>query len=169
MCITPTLTRELSVFVYAGRPDFFDDPFFLKYADPDVLEELQKPEVQQRYTGRSADYYREALPLATENMMVLHRAGIPVAMGTDSGPPARFQGYFEHLEMEIMQDAGMQPEEVLASATRLAARCMNLGDSGSLESGNLADFLVLDQNPLEDIRNLRSIDAVLIGGKPVER
>ena len=169
VCITPTLTRELSVFVYARRPDFFDDPFFLKYADPDVLEELQKPEIQQRYTGRSADYYREALPVAIDNMMALHRAGIPVAMGTDSGPPARFQGYFEHLEMEMMQDAGMQPEEVLASATRIAARCMNIEYSGTLESGNLADFLLVDQDPLEDIRNLRSIQAVYIGGKPVER
>ena len=169
VCITPTLTRELSVFIYARRPDFFDDPFFLRYADPNVLEELQKPEVQQRYTGRSADYYREALPVAIENMMMLHRAGVPVAMGTDSGPPARFQGYFEHLEMEKMQDAGMKPEEVLASATHIAARCMNLEQSGTLESGNLADFLVLDQNPLEDVRNLRSIQAVYIGGKPIQR
>lgn len=165
VCITPTLTREVSVFIYADRPDFFDDPFFLKEADPDVMETLQQPEVRQRYTGPAADYYREALPLAKENMMTLHEAGVRVAMGTDSGPPARFQGYFEHLEMEMMQDEGMTPLEVLQSATRDAALCL-VPDAGlgTLEPANRADFLLLNANPLDDIRNLREIEAVFIGG-----
>jgi imidazolonepropionase-like amidohydrolase len=169
VCITPTLTREVSVFVYADRPDFFDDPFFLKYADPDVLEQLQQPEVQQRYTGMSADYYREALPLAIQNMMSLHNAGIRVALGTDSGPPARFQGYFEHMEMAMMQEAGMIPAEILLSATRYATECMQIEDqAGSLEPGKNADFIVLSENPFSDIRNLREMEAVYIGGNAVE-
>lgn len=169
VCITPTLTREISAFVYAERPDFFDDPFFLQYADPDVLEELQKEEVQQRYTGKDADYYREALPLAKDNMMVLHRAGVRIAMGTDSGPPARFQGYFEHMEMEMMQEAGMTPQEVLISATRDAAACMGIDDTtGTLAPGKAADFVVLGENPLDDVRNLREIQGVYIGGMRVE-
>ena len=168
VCLTPTLTRELSTFVYAERPHFFDDPFFHKGVDPSVMEPLLQPEVQNYFRSEEAEFFRNALPLAKENMMALHNAGVTIAMGTDSGPPARFQGYFEHLEMEMMQQAGMSPAEILISATRDAARCVRMEtDRGTLEAGKLADFVVLRENPFEDIRNLRSLKGVYIGGKPV--
>lgn len=170
VCITPTLTREVSVYIYSERPAFFDDPFFLSGADPEILEQLTDPEIQQRYTGRAANYFREALPLAKANMMALHNAGIRVALGTDSGPPARFHGYFEHLEMEMMQNAGMNPIEILTSATRYAAECMNLDDDiGTLEPGKWADFVVLNENPFDDIQNLRNIHRVYIGGNAIQQ
>lgn len=169
VCITPTLTRELSTYIYRERPEFFDDPFFTKEVDPVVIEQLQLPRVQEYYTSEEADYYRDALPLATENMMALHSAGVKIAMGTDSGPPARFQGYFEHMEMEMMQDAGMSPEEVLLSATRIAAECTFLDDDlGTLEEGKWADVVVLNENPLDDVRNLRTIESVFVGGNRVD-
>jgi len=168
VCMTPTITRELSTYIYRERPDFFDDPFFTKEVDPLVIEQLQLPRVQEYYSSEEADYFRDALPLATENMMALHNAGVKIAMGTDSGPPARFQGYFEHLEMEMMQDAGMTPEEVLFSATRIAAECTFLGDElGTLEEGKWADFVVLNGNPLADVRNLRTVESVYVGGNAV--
>lgn len=168
ICITPTLTREVSVYIYEDRPDFFDDPFFLAEADPDVIDQLQQPDVQERYTGEAADYFREALPLAKENMMRMHNSGIRIALGTDSGPPARFQGYFEHMEMEMMQEAGMTPAEVLQSATRYAAECMQIDtELGTLEAGKWADFVVTEENPFDDIRNLRTIRDVYIGANPV--
>jgi imidazolonepropionase-like amidohydrolase len=169
ICITPTLTRELSTYIYAERPPFFDDPFFLKEAAPWVVERLQEPDAQEYFIGREADFFREALPLAERNMLELHNAGVKIALGTDSGPPARFQGYFEHLEMEMMEAAGMSTEDVLTSATRFAARCTGIDDQvGTLEPGKMADFLILGQNPLESVQNLRSIEDVYIGGVRVE-
>lgn len=169
ICITPTLTREISTHIYADEPDFFDDPFFLAKANPDVIEQLRDPDVQERYTGEAADFYRDALPLATENMMTLHNSGIRVAMGTDSGPPARFQGYFEHMEMEMMQEAGMTPAEVLLSATGYAAQCMGIDNRvGTLESGKAADFMIIENDPFNDIRNLREIFSVYIGAQRVD-
>ncbi len=167
--ITPTLTREVSTYIYRDRPDFFDDPFFLRTADPQVLEQLESPESQQRFAESEAGaYFEQQLPLAMENMMKLYDAGVIVAMGTDSGPPARFQGYFEHMEMEMMQDAGMTPHAVIMASTSLAAVAMGLDHlTGSLQAGLAADFIVLSEDPTEDIRNLRSIKAVYVMGNEV--
>jgi imidazolonepropionase-like amidohydrolase len=167
VCLHPTLTRELSTFVYAERPAFFDDPFFLRDADPAVLRELERPERQAQYRDEAAAWYRAALPTAERNMIALHEAGVRIAFGTDSGPPGRFQGYFEHLELEMMQDAGMAPRDILLAATRDAAACMRLPELGTLTAGSWADFVVLTADPLADIRNTRSIESVWIGGVEV--
>jgi imidazolonepropionase-like amidohydrolase len=166
-CLHPTLTRELSTFVYATRPAWFDDPFFLREADPAVIRELERPERQRAFGGEAADFYRAALPTAMRNMITLHEAGIRIAFGTDSGPPARFQGYFEHLELAMMQEAGMRPRDILLTATRDAAACMRLDAIGTLVPGHWADFVVLRDNPLDDIGNARSIESVWIAGNRV--
>ncbi|MEX2582410.1 MAG: amidohydrolase family protein [Gemmatimonadota bacterium] len=169
VCLVPTLTRELSTFVYGSRPDFFDDPFFLREADPAVLDQLADPERQQRTRENpGAQYWEDQLPLAMENMKALSDAGVRVAMGTDSGPAGRFQGYFEHLEMEMMADAGLTPMQILVAATGDAARCVGLDQElGTIEPGKRADFVVLESNPLDDILNTRSIESVWINGNRV--
>ena len=90
-------------------------------------------------------------------------------MGTDTGPPARFQGYFELMELEMMAKAGLTPKQVLASATRDAAQCQKLSDVGTLESNKWADFVVLDADPLADISNVKKISAVYVAGNAVDR
>ncbi|MQA89638.1 MAG: amidohydrolase family protein [Gemmatimonas sp.] len=169
VCLAPTLTRELSTFVYGSRPDFFDDPFFLGEVDPAVLEELQDPERQrQTQESRSAQYWEDQLPVALENVKLLSDAGVTVAMGTDSGPAGRFQGYFEHLELEMMADAGLTPMQILVASTGDAATCVGLEEElGTLEPGKRADFVVLTSNPLDDIANTRTIESVWINGNRV--
>jgi imidazolonepropionase-like amidohydrolase len=86
-------------------------------------------------------------------------------MGTDTGPPARFQGYFEHMELELMAKAGLTPARVLLSATGDAARCLKLeGQVGTLRPGAWGDFVVLTRDPLADVRNTRTIESVWIAG-----
>jgi len=87
-------------------------------------------------------------------------------MGTDSGGgPGRFQGYFEHMELEYETKAGLTPMQALVSATSGAAKAVNVSkELGTLEKGKQADFLVLSANPLDDIRNTRKINSVWIGG-----
>ncbi len=169
VCLSPTLAREVSTFVYARRPDFFDDPFFRREADPEVLETLTDSARMARVrASESAEYYREALPVAQENVKRLADAGVGIAFGTDSGPPARFQGYFEHMETELMAEAGLSPERILRAATGEAARCMGLeGAVGTLVPGARADFLVLRRDPLTDVRNLRTLESVRIAGNQV--
>lgn len=169
ICLSPTLTRELSTFVYGARPDFFDDPFFLRDADPAVLAELEDPERQRRTReSEAAIHWRAQLPLAMSNLKMLSEAGARIAMGTDSGVAGRFQGYFEHLELEMMVEAGLTPMQVIVAATGDAARCVGLDAAlGTIEPGKRADFVVLESNPLDDIVNTRTIESVWINGESV--
>jgi imidazolonepropionase-like amidohydrolase len=171
VCLSPTLMREVSTFVYESRPAFFDDPFFTREADPKVLAGLEDPQRQAAMAkSRAAQAYRKGLEVARGNVKALHDAGIRIASGTDSGPPARFQGYFEHLELEELVRSGLTPAQALAAGTGTAARCMGLGDRlGTLEAGRAADFLVLTADPLADIRHSRAIASVWIAGNRVER
>ncbi len=171
VCYCPTLMREVSTYVYGTTPAFFSDPFFQEGADPRVVEALKDPARQEAMrTSREAREYKAGLAVAERNLKTLSEAGVTIAMGTDSGPPARFQGYFEQLELEEMTRSGLTPARVLAAATRDAAACMHLDDQvGTLEPGRWADFLVLNGNPLEDIRNTRKIDDVFIAGNRLAR
>ena len=167
----PTLTRELSAFVYESTPPFFSDPFFLKEADRDLLAQLQEPPRQQAMkNSTAAQKYKAALVVAQRNLKKAIDAGLLVAMGTDSGAFAnRFEGYFEHIEMEMMAESGLTPIQILQAATRDAARALRVSELGVLSKGNWADFVVLDQDPTKDIRNTRQISSVWIAGNRVSR
>lgn len=164
----PTLTRELSTFVYGDTADFFSDPFFQREYDSATIQPLKDPARQSQVrNSRSANTYKEQLPTAYANLKTLSDQDVPIIFGTDSGVPTRFMGYFEHLEMEMMADAGISPMEIILSATKNAAEYLDLEDVGVLAPGHWADFIVLDADPLSDIRNVREISGVFIGGEEV--
>lgn len=164
----PTLMREIFTFVYEETPDFFKDPFFLKAADSSILNELKDP---VRQTGikasKSAQAYKQALAMAKRNLKILSDAGVKIAFGTDTGPPARFQGYFEHLELEQMVQAGLSPGQAIYSATGQAAVAIGQSQLGTLLPAKKADFIVLEKNPLDDITNTRRILSVWVGGTKI--
>jgi imidazolonepropionase-like amidohydrolase len=165
----PTLTREVSAFVYGDTAEFFSDPFFTREYDAETIAPLKDPARQLRVkNNQSALTYKQQLPLAMTNLKTLADAGVPIVFGTDSGVPTRFMGYFEHMEMEMMADAGLTPMQIIVSATKNAAEYMGLQDLGTLSAGHWADFVVLDGDPLQDIRNVREISAVYIGGNEVK-
>ena len=169
VCLCPTLMREVSTFVYETRPAFFDDPFFRRDADPKVLATLEDPSRQATVAkDRSAQLYKRALDVARRNVRALHAGGVRLAFGTDTGPPARFQGYFEQLELEEMVKSGLTPSQAIVAATSEAARCMGLADRvGTLQPDRYADFIVLAKSPLEDVRQTRTIESVWIAGNSV--
>jgi imidazolonepropionase-like amidohydrolase len=171
ICVCPTLTREVSTFVYESTPSWFSDPLFVKYADPKVIDQLKEPARQEQMkNSKSAQRYKVALDQASKNTKKLADSGVKIAMGTDTGPPARFQGYFELMELELMAKAGLTPKQVLMSATRDAARCQKLDrDLGTLEANKWADFVVLNADPLADISNTKKIADVYVAGNKVAR
>jgi imidazolonepropionase-like amidohydrolase len=85
-------------------------------------------------------------------------------MGTDGNRP-----WGPHEEMLDMVAAGMTPAQVIVAATRNGAEFLRMADSGTLQAGKSADFIVLDANPLDDIANTRRIAQVVLRGSPVDR
>ena len=161
-----TLTRAISVFIYATPQPFYDDPFFSRAISPKVISTLKSAEYQK---GVKADHDFARLPefleTAKKNLKKLVDSGVKVGFGTDTGPPARFPGYFEHWEMELMVDAGLKPMQVIQIATKNSSEFLNVSkDFGTLEKGKWADLIVLAKNPLENIKNTRTIETVLIAG-----
>jgi imidazolonepropionase-like amidohydrolase len=161
-----TLSREAS-FTYRTLP-FLDDPFFARGVTPEVLKELGSPERATKLAAApNFPKYAPTLQQAMDNFGREVKAGIRYGMGTDSGPTARFPGYFAHWELELMVKAGVTPMQALTAATSANAEFMGATDIGTIAPGKWADILVLDRDPTADIRNTRAIDAVYISGNKV--
>jgi imidazolonepropionase-like amidohydrolase len=166
-----TLVREESTFVYAQPPAFLDEPFFNRWVDPNIVAQIKDPAYGARVKA-DPDFskYPGQLKMGQKNLKKLFDAGVTIVFGSDSGPPARFQGFFEHRELELMVEAGLTPLQALQIATSKTAEALRIsGDFGSLAKGKRADMILLDADPLVDIRNTRKINKVWIGGREVEK
>jgi imidazolonepropionase-like amidohydrolase len=168
--MAPTLTREASMFVYGDTPSFAKDPFFTRGVSAQVVKQLGSPDYQK--TARSDPHfarYPAFFETAKKNLKALADAGVSYGFGTDTGPPGRFPGYFEQWELELMTDAGLTPMQAIVSATGSAARFLGAKDVGTLETGKWADLIVVERDPIRDIKNTRSIQDVYIAGNRMRR
>jgi imidazolonepropionase-like amidohydrolase len=163
-----TLVREESTFIYAKPAPFLSDPFFTRSVSTAVLSALYDPDAQHKIEF-DPDFpkFHGLLEMAQKNLKRLSDAGIRYGLGTDSGVPGRFPGFFELREMELMVEAGLTPTQVITAATKRGGEFLGAKDLGTLEVGKWADLIVLGDNPMANIRNMRSIEMVLIAGKKV--
>ena len=166
--VSGTLSREASMFAFGGKPPFLDDPFFTQSLSPTALALLRSEARQKSIAGgpRFQDY-KNILANAEVSFKRYVDAGIPYGFGTDSGPPGRYAGYFAHWELEELVNSGLTPAQALTSATSKSAQWLRNAKIGAIEPGRWADILVLDANPLIDIRNTHKIAAVYIAGNAV--
>jgi imidazolonepropionase-like amidohydrolase len=105
-----------------------------------------------------------AYGIQARNLAKLNAAGVKIVEGEDGNT-----SYGPHVEMEDMVIAGMTPMQVIVASTKTAAEFLRLNDAGTIEAGKSADLLVLDGNPLDDIKNTRKISAVYLRGAAVDR
>ena len=107
---------------------------------------------------------QEAYGIQARNLNRLSRAGVRIILGTDGNRP-----WSPHEEMADMVTAGMTPMQVIVASTRNAAGFLRMTDAGTLDPGMLADFIVLDANPVDDITNTWKISSVYLNGAQVNR
>jgi imidazolonepropionase-like amidohydrolase len=113
---------------------------------------------------------RPIVPLELENVRLLNEAGVLLLAGTDVGVPFQVPGIGLHVELERLVEAGLTPLKALQTATLNPARVLEMADSlGTIERGKLADLVLLDANPLEDIRNTQKVRAVVADGRLYRR
>jgi imidazolonepropionase-like amidohydrolase len=99
------------------------------------------------------------------NLMRVHRAGIPIAMGTDAGNPLTLHGPAIYAEMEAMQKAGMRPMDIIVASTRNGARAMGReAEFGTIAKGKAADLVLVSADPTRDIKALRHLRWVVRAG-----
>jgi imidazolonepropionase-like amidohydrolase len=142
-------------------------------ADPEILaamhdlDRIPKAMIPERVAKLMANPPKvEPSAIALANLKRVHDAGIPIAMGTDAGNIGTLHGPSVFREMTLMQEAGLTPLEVLRAATLGGAIAMGMERTlGEVEAGRAADLVILDADPLADVRNLERIDRVIRAGQ----
>jgi imidazolonepropionase-like amidohydrolase len=140
-----------------------------KTGDPEVIatwKELAKIPVNEIPGGLPRIPAPPRRPPAYDNLMLLESAGARIVGATDAGNIGTLHGPALHREFELMQTAGLRPMDILVSATRNAAAVMGRqSELGTLEKGKWADLVILDADPLADIKNTRKIFKVMKAGE----
>jgi imidazolonepropionase-like amidohydrolase len=178
--VAPTLSLWEAFNGFERHPERFDDPALRGSVLPFLLSWIRKAEYRavekQRFLEVARmDAYSWAdarMKIFMANTKAMHHAGVKLAVGTDAGGPVgyNFQGYNTIREMELLVEAGLSPMDVMVAATRTGAELIGVADRlGTLAPGKLADFLVLEADPLADIRNVRRVRTVVVGGVAHQR
>lgn len=131
----------------------------------EVYERFGSPEGVKNYYANSGRFTQERLEIIKTNLRKVHGAGILVVAGTDTSVPGVLLGVSSQMELVLLVEAGLKPDEALRTATINAAKMLGRErEQGTIEAGKLADLVILEADPLADIRNVRKISRVVKSG-----
>ena len=173
---TPTLSIVQNRWHFAEHPELLDDPELRAAFDmynPDALAGWDDPARRAEVVDDPGFEDRKtAFRQVQDFVKTMHDAGVAVALGNDAGTPNVPFGWGMHHEMELYVEAGLTPMNAIVAATATGAAQMppvGEADYGTLEAGKVADLIVLNADPLADIRNTLEIDRVMRLGEWVDR
>ena len=168
MC--PTLMREVSTFVYGETPDFFSDPFFLRSADPKVVEELRDP----KRRGSDADQPRGARSIESARRRsrgaeAPRRRGGADCIRHRHRPAGEISRAARHRELELMVTRRARRRRGRRASTSDAAACLQTPGLGMLPKLARQPTPRPRGNPFDDIPSTHSLESVWIAGQRVPR
>jgi imidazolonepropionase-like amidohydrolase len=168
--LTPTLTVQRAM-NSLGDPAFTSDER-VKYM-PAFIRQNWNPRADFRLknlTPEEVAAARGSFDRLLEKVGAMRRGGLEFLAGSDTPNPYCFPGFSLHDELALMVKAGLTPMEALQAATRDPAKFLGLADSvGVVEQGKIADLVLLEADPLAEIANTRKINAVVVGGKLIDK
>jgi len=141
----------------------------LKFIPGEWVEKIWKPFMKDALKKRGArdeENLRRRLRRELQVVGAMQRAGVQILAGTDAPAPYIFPGFSLHEELTLLVEAGLTPMQALETATRNPARFLGRLDVlGTIERKKIADLILLEADPLADIKNTRKISAVVVGGR----
>jgi imidazolonepropionase-like amidohydrolase len=143
-----------------------------KFIPSRTLDTWKKSRTDQMKTvsPQDSELHAQLLRKSMDLVAQMQKTGVKILAGTDSPAPYVFPGSSLHDELQLLVESGLTPLEALQSATKSPAEFLHTTkDFGTVEKGKYADIVILDANPLEDIRNTRKIRAVILRGKLLDR
>ena len=173
--VTPTLASS-HMFAYEDVERWDEDPR-RRYLMPRMLATWgdranSSSTLTQQQAALLSSYSKKQFSQALESVLLMHKAGVSIMAGTDTGASNQnmFPGFSLHDELGFLVKGGLTPLEALQCATLNAAKWLNRLDTlGTVEPGKLADLVLLDDDPLKDIHNTTKISEVFLGGKEFDR
>lgn len=162
----PTAILHRGIALY-DEPGFLDDPTF-KYVPKSMMKEWsESPQLDRDHDLKTR---KERYKWLLDTIGTMYRAGVPIMTGTDNNNPYVVPGFALHYELELFVRAGLTPMEALQTATINPVKYLGLtATNGTIENGKSADLVMLDADPLADIKNTRKVRAVMVNGKLLDR
>jgi imidazolonepropionase-like amidohydrolase len=152
---------------FSSDPAWMDDPALAETVPADVIEAWKA-----QVTGLApemTDRMRAQYAVIEHSLRRYVETGVKAILSADTGLLSQAPGFAEHRELEAMVDAGMPVLDAIRAGTEVPAEVLRLPDRGTLQPGKRADFIVLEADPLDDIRNTRRIAAVHFRGRAIDR
>ena len=165
VAVIPTLTVPDANVVYLDRPSFLDDPLVVAHLPEGAVAFVRSEEFQSGIRAKPEfPRLRDDLADASANVFAAYRAGVRIGYGTDAGVSQRIVGFGEHRELGLLVTAGVHPADAIRMATLGSAEVIDRDDLGEIAPGRRADLVVLCEDPLAEVRALRTIESVWIEG-----
>jgi imidazolonepropionase-like amidohydrolase len=160
-----TLTIGENYSRLAEHPEYLDQPLYRDTIEPEEIKRLKTTESNTQKENRWAWWMKVMTPVAQDNCKKITAGGGIIALGTDQS-----LGAAVHRELELLVGGGIPPLEAIRIGTLNSAIFLGRErDMGSIEEGKLADMVLLDADPLDDINNAKKINMVVKDGKVVDR